>query len=452
LAGGVITIGDGDFPDYRATNNDARTVFNLTNDQTAQSRHPTNVGQFPYYTIPGATGTNTNNSGNSGTQGFVPQIAANANQRIWNLSTTVRRYFVPGPFSVMHRRSGFGSYESGGNILDQASTGSNFNTRLLNQTVIPLTPSNGPLRTGSFANNGLYATAGINNGAQLNNPSLGCMRTGNVGAAPAATTNAFAAPNMPLRNHGQRVLPAGAGTTIATSATARFPFGYWCPTVAGSHQRAWNWGGGGNPSTDATAWFVQATQNAAAHNNTGMATGWLGGVLGWRPILNNAPSSGFTQLGDLSQTRLMKLMTLATMETQLDRNPDQAGSQEFGPLRTDGIFYSSHAIFALARAYENTFQNAQSATQGRWVHNGSVIAGDLGFLVTGDYTSATGGTNQAYTITRNTPFDFSGSTTTTNTGPGMGIFYDDRLQGFLGIADSSRVRLQRVGNYTQGTR
>jgi hypothetical protein len=433
LAGGTVIIGDYDFPDYRATSTGDLAdrgggVYDLVNDQVGRDTGLSSDGvtnmpggatnAWPYYSVPGSTGANSKNSSGSGDMGFVPMQAAGANGK--NCSTVsdastcgkakTNRYFSSAPFAqIINRPTGFGSYEVSGSqlnsIVDSETTPTD------GASVVPLYPSNGPLLIG--------ASNGTNGFSQAPGSEIASGMTCSIGTGATSTVSSVTARRF------------GGGTI-------NYNFGFYCPPNSSSNRYLRSWGyGTTDPGQDSGAWMRQSPQNAGLDGNRGMSTGWLAGLI--------RPSAGtFQQLGDLSQTRLLKLMWLSTME----------GSRAIMPLRTDGIFYSAHAIFGLSRSFANTWSSGntstdRSKTEGRWIHNGSVVAAELGFLVTGDYTSATGGVSQRYTVTRNTAFDFSASETTTNTGPAMSIYYDTRLAGMLQITSGAEVQIQRTRGYAQ---
>ena len=193
-----------------------------------------------------------------------------------------------------------------------------------------------------------------------------------------------------------------------------------------------------------------------------MSTGWLAGLVGW-----NSTNSTFNQFGDFSQTRLLKLMWMATMENssrktaQLLINASTTG----GPLRTDGIFYSANGIFALARYCQdgNCTTNyarptgysggSASRTQGRWIHNGSVVSAELGFLMTGNMDRG----NEAFGYNGFGPItDFAPVTNITAannpSGAALTVLYDDRLSGVLQIGGGKGVAIRRAGVFTQGSK
>ncbi len=418
LAGGVIAVGDYDFPDYRGTNGNGvwgGGVFDLINDQVGRNtENLTNTNPpapWSYYNIPGSTGSN------SRWMGFVPMTAANANNRARNAvdvsgnPAISRRYFKSMPFGLTVARSGFGGYA--GTQLNNGNTA----------TAITLSPTNGPIRTGSRITNGYYATPNSLSTSQLANNLICASTTGN---AFQTTANRFNRGVQPLNTN------------------------FWCVPngLNGAYHRTWSNAGNTNPAADANSWVTQSPQNAAMDGSVGMTTGWLGGLTDRRTVGIN---TFFTRLGDLSQTRLLKLMWLSTTESGRDVDPDTIGNQN-GPLRTDGIFYSTHGIFTLARSYQNNWQNARSTNEGRWMHNGSVIAAELGFLVTGDYTSGAGGVNARFTVNNTNTLDFRPSPSGGNAGPAMGIFFDERAVGFLQVQTGNRVRLRRIGAFTQANR
>ncbi len=445
LAGGVIAAGDYDFPDYRASNGNTAWgansyrygggSFDLVNDQVGrfvQGNFITDAagnitGQngstlptpLPYYNIPGSTGTNSSRNNCWGDMGFVPMTAANANNRAKDAvdssgnPASSRRYFKSMPFGLMTARDGFCSYEQGGTELDNGNTA----------TVISLYPSNGPMRTGSRFTSGFSVS-----------PAGGTTQLVNNLACATANGNNF-------RLNANRF----------NTGAAALNTGFWCTpaslTGVGYH-RKWNHTGdtnNTNPAGDSSSWVLQSAQNLAADGGIGMTTGWLGGVIDGR---TSAGNTVFNRLGDISQTRILKLMWLSSMESGRDMDSATSGDQK-GPLRTDGIFYSTHGIFTLARSYQNTWQNARSANEGRWTHNGSVIAAELGFLVTGDYT---GGVDARFTNNNAQAINFAASPSTGNAGPAMGIFFDERAIGFLQVQTGTAVRIRRIGAFTQANR
>jgi hypothetical protein len=433
LAGGTVIIGDYDFPDYRGTDdptNRGGGVYDLVNEQVGRDTGNSSDGigsipggatsAWPYYATPGSTGTNSNNANGAGDMGFVPMLAAAANGK--NCTdigagtcgkAKTNRYFSSAPFSqIVNRPTWFGSYEKDGggqlnSIVDSETSPTD------GATVIPLYPSNGPILIGaSNGTNGFSQTPG----------------SGDIAAGMTCSTG------------------TGATSTVSSVSARRFGggnvnynFGFYCPPTSSTNRYLRSWGiGSTDPGQDSGAWMRQSPQNAALDGNRGMSTGWLAGLI--RPNSTGV----FQQLGDLSQTRLLKLMWLSTME----------GSRATMPLRTDGIFYSAHAIFGLSRSFANTFSwsgtaSSRSKTEGRWVHNGSVVASELGFLVTGDFTNTTGGVSQRFTVNRNTAMDFSASGATINTGPAMSIYYDTRLAGILQITSGAEVQIQRSRGYAQ---
>jgi hypothetical protein len=409
LAGGSIIVGDYDHPDFRAN----RSQFNLINDQVGQSRQPSvpaaggiaNNLTWLYQTVPGQTGTNmTNNSG--GNMGFAPMIAAFGNQ---SSRPATRPVFQSAPFGFLLARGGFGAYE-----------GTQINTA--GRAITTLSPSNGPLRTGDQSNTGMVRT-------QITNAALGC------------TAIAQVATNAPL-------LP----TLIANNInTAPLHMGYWCPPNTGKYFRTWNGSGNSSgPAGDTATWVAQHPSNAGLDNNTGMTTGWLAGALQFNPV-----AGGFDTLGDLSQTKLLKLMWMVTMETTADRDPNIAGTQAVGPLRTDGLLYSANSLFAVARFFADQRGTVSAAsisnTQARWLHHGSLLSYELGFLLTGNATNST----SQFTVNRTDAIDFTPADSSSgggwNKGPAMGVFWDERLVGLLGFGGKT-MSVSRGGVFTQVAR
>jgi hypothetical protein len=401
LAGGSIIVGDYDHPDFRAN----RSQYNLINDQVGQSRQPTvgNTTSWQMQTVPGATGTNMTQN-NGGNMGFAPMNAAFGNSH-----TNVR--FASAPFGFMVRRNGgFGAYESGGTTVGAAELGS--------YTIQTLYPSNGPMRIGDSSANG-FSVAPVAGGV-ISNAAMRCINAANVGFLP----------NIP---------------TVFDATLNSLNSGFWCPPTAGQYVR--NWGTTGpTPATAGTnTWMNQPTANAGLDGGVGMSTGWLGGLL-----RTNQAGAGFDQLGDLSQTKLIKLLWMSTMENTVDRDPNIAGVQSVSPLRTDGLLYSRNSLFCVARYYADQRNGAAiSNTQGRWIHNGSVLSYELGFLLTGNVNqSAT-----VFTTTRTTAVDFTPAIAAENNnrGPSMGVFYDERLSGILGISGGA-LEIRRTGVFTQAGR
>jgi hypothetical protein len=199
--------------------------------------------------------------------------------------------------------------------------------------------------------------------------------------------------------------------------------------------------------------MAQPLQNQGL-DGIGMTTGWLGGLL-----RTNQGGVGFDQLGDISQTRILKIMWMATMETTADRDPNTTGTQTKGPLRTDGMLYSPNAVFCVARYRKDNNSAVGSNTQARWLHHGSLLSFELGFLLTGDTTQVSGTSNDKFTVNRTTLIDHVAASATTNSSingltnyaPSMGVYYDERLAGLLGFAGGA-LEIRRTGVYTQAGR
>jgi Tfp pilus assembly protein PilX len=461
LAGGNVIVGDYDFPDYRATNSSSvgGGVYDLVNDQvgrdisdaTAATGIPGgSAGGFPFYSIPGATGTNTPGSG----MGFVPMIAANANWK--NLATadtltsgykttSAQRYFQNMPFGPIVGRRGFGSYSTGQiNAPTDTRASGGFVNSVGNATVISMYPSNGPISIGDSSTTRKGFTGIPGTAAQLG-ASLSC-----TASTASVQATRFGGGTVPF-NYGFYCPPSSLSNTVRYLRNSSTPTS-------------------GDPSTDASVWTQQSTQNAGLDGGAGMTTGWLAGLVG------HASGGSFTQIGDLSQSRLLKLMWLTTMEVNRDVDSSSTTLQA-GPLRTDGIFYSPHGIFSLARSFKNSWVQTDTAstaltdrsnTGGRWIHNGSVVAAELGFLITGDYKRVASDTSAAAPFTdvlvdgtsgnhvhqkyanRNpTLINFLANPTEKNIGPAMGIYYDERLAGFLNLTSGVPVQIQRTGGYQQ---
>ncbi len=454
LAGGNIVVGDYDAPDSRLNN--LNRASDLQNDQTGRNQVPNANVRWDYFNVPGSTGraprdgnsdqfatfnttTNQLNSaspqvtGNpavprvnySGHAGFMTRVSNLPNGRTISSQKVVYKL---SPFGYMlanaNNLSAPETYESGTGFVNGAVSGS---INVLSRTVSSVYPSNGPLLIGEASTRAANVKGFV---------------AGSNGV-PCLTTSSL----LPARRYV--FSPIASGLTANPNnniPAAPFQFGYWCaPTTlpVGSYVRR---DGGSasntnNPSANATAWMQVNTQDSALDNNNGLTTGWLGGTL--------TDSAGTAVLGDLSQTRLLKLMWLSGMEN--------TGSRTQGPLRTDGILYSPNSIVNLLRSGLDgraTFAGAgQSTTQSRWVHIGSVIASELGFLTTA--SSGNNTTSMNFTVNRTTPIDFTAATGSPNGdsagswGSGLSILYDNRLQGLLQITTGAGVKIRRTGVYAQ---
>jgi hypothetical protein len=422
MAGGSIIVGDYDHPDGRAS----RSQFNLINDQIGQNRGPVGGGapavptnaQWNNMTVPGATGNNAVGAAvSSRIMGFVHELAAIANNH-----TNVR--FASSPFGFMTARTGTG-ISALGNYEDTATSGVQVNS-LGSYSLQTIYPSNGPMRIGDRTLSGFSVQPAAGPFVPvptaltvISNPNLSCL------TAPLTQT-------LPTVFDGVTRLPLNSG--------------FWCPPVASNRSvRTWN-AAAGNPAADAAAWMAQPLQNQGL-DGIGMTTGWLGGLL-----RTNQGSVGFDQLGDISQTRILKIMWMATMETTADRDPNTTGIQTQGPLRTDGMLYSPNAVFCVARYRKDNSTGTGSNTQARWLHHGSLLSFELGFLLTGDATK----TNDKFTVNRTTLMDHVAASATTNSttnsllnyAPSMGVYYDERLAGLLGFAGGA-LEIRRTGVFSQ---
>jgi hypothetical protein len=451
LAGGGIFAGDYDIGDGngRSSNlwDDATGVtrrhanqMDLINDQTMQLRSPSDSTITPsYYNIPGATGNTPNgtasrgfapqgDSGTNSTAGFLNEILPPMNSR-----TNVRK-FLYAPFGLIaNDNSRAATYEN--------KSTSFFLTTVSNSSIVPIAPSNGPLALGN--------TTGLANATTGASGNISCSQS-------AFNTNS------------DPVLPSvfntlnSVGLSNASAWRASFNFSYWCRPVGltGDAIRADRINNAtpdisapiNTPFNDVNAWMLQPPQNAALDGNVGMTTGWLGGLLGY-----NNSTNVYTQLGDLSQTRIIKLMWLSTMEgrnsaaSALQRNQMQ--------FRTDGILYSPQAVFGFVRSRTSGGDGSietPTTTQGRWVHNGSMISFELGFLAPGPYGDRQG---RFTTKTNISPITFGPLSTTVTSdiysagaGGGMTILYDKRMSGFLNISSGIAVKIKPLGGYTQLSR
>jgi hypothetical protein len=234
----------------------------------------------------------------------------------------------------------------------------------------------------------------------------------------------------------------GGGAASANTTAQNFNFNYWCPPATGNWIRT----NGtsmqtGNPGSNASVWISQSTQDGKLDGNMGLTTGWLAGIVKF---------NGVDVRADLSQTRLLKLMWLSTIEVT---------SRTKSPLHTDGIFYSANMITSVLRGGADA-RSGDSNTQSRWIHNGSVIASELGFLITASNNNSTAWGTYKPTIDRSTTMNFNAATGNGSAsdaagkgwGAGIGIFYDDRLSGFLQVTNTTAVKIRRLGIFNQAGR
>jgi hypothetical protein len=321
------------------------------------------------------------------------------------------------PHGLMLQNGDSENYEQGGSFISGTAAA---------VPLSPLYPSNGPMLIGNRANSGVVSGGplGTTIGCSSINPTNPTVAASNINTSDIVT-------NMPVR----RFVNQNTTTPTSGSLTPRAPmnFSYWCPAANGFFVRnsTASTVATDNPSTVATAWMTQNARDVALDGGIGMTTGWLGGAIQYR---------GTWFRGDISQTRLLKLMWLSTME----------GTRAAGPFRTDGLYYTANMIASMLRRNKDDRGSAISSTQARWFHNGSVIASELGFLITGN---APGTDTSRTTALRTTNIDFSPGTgsygPTTGWGPGIGVFYDDRLNGFLQVLNAKPVKIKRTGVYAQ---
>ena len=324
-----------------------------------------------------------------------------------NYRPTNKQLFKQSPFGYIIASTsdnGLGEfYEASGTFVNSVT-----------KPISPLYPTNGMFKLGTNQNSGLVTTAtyGLTS-ANGYNTSLGCANS----------------VQMPARRYmfssGLSAVPGA----VADAPLANLNFSFWCTPVGlntNSYIRSNGVSNALNPSTQAAAWMQVTANDAALDGGQGLTTGWLGGTL--------TAQNGTVVRGDLSQTRLLKLMWLSTMEN----------GRATAPLRTDGIFYSANAIANILKAGQDA-RSPSSTTQSRWVHIGSVIASELGFLTTASSGGDTSGSD--FTVRRDTLLNFlaaQGSAPPSNTttglssaqktwGAGFAILYDDRLQGFLQV-------------------
>jgi hypothetical protein len=421
LAGGHIVAGTYDAPDSRIAQRNR--AFDLINDQNAQNRRPNGANNnWTFFSIPGSTGrgprnfadtnpisgtltnygTPNNPSSWDGQAGFLLRVVKGINSR----SSATGRLLRLSPHGLMLTGGESEEYESnGGNFIGGTA---------INVPMLPMYPSNGPILIGNRLNNGVLAASALPT-------NIGCSD---------ATTNPSDILNFPARRY------IGLGTTnVATIPFASINFGFWCPPANGQFVRTGATAAApATPSTTAAAW---ATQHAATDRlldgGAGMTTGWLAGALNYQ---------GTWFRGDVSQTRLIQMMWLSTMETN---------NRALMPFRTDGLYYTAASINSMLRREQDVRGSTISRSQARWLHNGSVIASELGFLVTGNAPNPD--TNRTIANRTTSTMDFNPGTgsysAAGNWGPGIGIFYDDRLNGFLQVLSANQVKVVRTGVFSQ---
>jgi hypothetical protein len=409
LAGGGIFIGDFDISRSDTSGNWTNSL-SLANDQTLQRRTPSGTLSYAYYNVPGGTGT-------ANQAGFLAELLPDMNYR------NDKRYFLTAPFGFVFKAKGRSTaYE------DNDST--RFLGNLGTSSIIPTAPSNGPVMLGNKANSGLFKQTGTSGLSNV----LSCSSSDFSGIYDPA-------------------LPPVAGWTNGgfndVANRPSFNFTTWCPKSAGNYLRNGSsvvFANASTPANNDGAWVAQPTQNKAVDGGLGMTTGWLGGLL----ALNAAGE--YTQIGDLSQTKILKLMWLSTIQNSRDADPNNGGASDKGPFRTDGIFYSPQAIFGLVRSRLGGSNGANTTgTQGRWVHNGSIISYELGFLAPGPLGDVE---TPLYSTSTNKLIDFATAdpASTTTIGPGMGLYYDKRMAGFLGIESGIEVKIKPIGGYAPTAR
>jgi hypothetical protein len=454
LAGGNIVVSNYDQPDTRLEDSvtGSHRAFDLTNDQAARSVRASAAIPGPYWNIPGSTGSSDvvstykcKSGSDFGMGGFLTRVMQEINGR--NFMKSRKSLYKLNPFGLM-----LGFYNSGtddaskledaGHCLERSNNSffidpnanSTTSRSSANFSFTTLYPSNGPMKIGSALgnlDNGLATYAASLGGSNFTN--LGCIRSVDVTnttaqgvAAPTGFTANRAIPNLATQRNSQYRPANTAITATNLPYHSQMTFGYYCtPAANGQYVRTSLASSTvSDPSQDTSAWQAQSTLTqgsttvAAPDAGSGLTTGWLGGIL-------NPGSATNAQLGDLSQTRLLKMMWLTTMES---------GTRTTQALRTDGIFYSANTIATVLRKNRDRRSDAASSTGARWIHNGSVIAADLGFLLTGDSNT------RGY----NSQIDPAGTS-----GPAFGIFYDERLVGLLQLANGNKVNLRRFGGYAQ---
>jgi hypothetical protein len=432
LSGSGIMMGDADLSwDFNSSSSTGRvSSFRLQNDQNLQNRRPAKgTLSYNFFNVPGSTGSHDMG-------GLVSEIIGDMNVRSAGVVAGTRK-LMTAPFGfILDGADTYGrSRYEGTSVPFLGTTGLT--------SIIQLAPSNGPLSVGNNINNGLSDPTGANQMSSTLSCSTSIFRSTSDPALPIAA-----------------LTPTGtalqSGGFADVSDRSSLNFSTWCPPNAGSFMRngqTVNGTLGSTPANTAAAWMAQPNQDALLDGGRGMTTGWLGGLLA------KDVGGQFTQIGDLGQSKLIKLMWLSTIEsTARDADPTTAPVTAQGPLRTDGIFYSPMAIFGVVRntladttakfVPPNVAAIATSNTNGKWIHNGSMISYELGFLAPGNYT----GTFQQ-TATVETPLANFGPlptpVSTSTAGPGLRLLYDKRLAGFLGLDAGLEVKIKPVGGYAQ---
>jgi hypothetical protein len=445
LAGGNIIVGDYDAPDSRMDN--LNRAFDLTNDQTGRNQVPNAATAWDYWNVPGSTGrparrgsptaaindqyatlNATNNLNNvnpngatvnfDGHAGFLTRSLEEPNSRASN-----KQVFKVSPFGYILGPAGSAEKYENGNVNNFINGAGVVTAATLSKNISSLYPTNGPFkigdRLGTGTTNGLVSAAGYPTALGCGNPVI-----------------------MPVRRYMFSSVASGLSSnpdaSVGQVPTANLNFSFWCApaglTGTSFIRRNGTTTTAALPNAQPDAWMRVNARDEAVDSNTGLTTGWLGGVL--------TDQVGNPVRGDLSQTRLLKLMWLSSMES----------GRTQGPLRTDGIFYSANSMANLLRSGQDARPGTQSSTQSRWIHIGSVIASELGFLTTASAGSDTSGMD--FSVNKNALMDFSAATgapasTNGTWGTGFAILYDDRLQGFLQVTNTNRVKIRRTGIYAQ---
>ena len=118
------------------------------------------------------------------------------------------------------------------------------------------------------------------------------------------------------------------------------------------------------------------------------------------------------------------------------------------PFRPIGIRLINTIIVVVLTAIFSFLEISEARKQAALKEENLRLSAELGFLLTGNLTNTTA----QFTTNKTDVVDFSPAPVGGQKGPGMGIFYDDRLAGFLGVENTGAVRIRRVGGFTQSGR
>jgi hypothetical protein len=382
----------------------------------------TDSSLWSYASIPGSSGHAPRNTADNNVVGSTDYSSGNWDGRAGLITRVLqkpngranpKRLFKTNPFGFILGSTSDSpgeTYENSGFFYPNTAI------TAITASILPLYPSNGPLKVGD----GGTTASGLSSYLNATGTATTTLVKANVGCKNATDTTTVG--GLPVRRYG------GSPT---------FNFTYWCAesNATGGYVRvAATSAIRTNPASDSTAWISQSTQDQALYNSNGLTSGWLGGLINYNGL----------KRGDQSGTRLLKMMWLSSIE----------GGRTKGPLRTDGIFYSANMISSTLRGTLDARDSGDSAIQSRWVHNGSVIASELGFLITANTQQGTVTVGKKLVADRTDLQNFapgSGVPDGSNLASwgGMSVIYDDRLVGLLQVQNTKSVVIKRTGVFTQ---